>query len=64
MLLKILKLILTFKGGNQTIHIMDKALYNSNLETLKYTSGINFDISGEAINNEYVEVQLWNGIGI
>ena len=55
---------LTFKGGNQTIHIMEKALYNSNLQTLKHTSGLTFDIANEAINNEYVEVQLWNGIGI
>lgn len=54
---------LTFKGTGQ-IHILDKALYNSNLQTLKYTSGLTFDIATDSINSEYKEVQLWNGIGI
>lgn len=49
---------LIFKGENQIIRILDKALYNSNLQTLKYTSGMTFDIANEAINNEFTEVIL------
>ena len=49
---------ITFIGGDQTIHILEKALYNSNLQTLKHSSGITFDIATDSINNEYTEVQL------
>jgi len=53
---------LTLNGQNQTFYILDKALYNSQLQTLKYTNGITLDIAQGAINNEFVEVVLWNGI--
>ena len=53
---------LTIKGQPQTIYLLEKSLYNTNLQTLKYSNGITFDIGLNAINNKYVEVILWNGI--
>ena len=49
---------ITFKGENQTIYLLDSALYNSNLKTLKYSAGISFVIADNSINSEYEEVQL------
>ena len=49
---------ITFKGENQTIYLLDSALYNSNLKTLKYSAGISFVMADNSINSEYEEVQL------
>ena len=55
---------LTIKGNAQTFYLLDKSLHNTHLKTLAYTKDILLDISGSAINNEYVEVTLWNGTHI
>ena len=49
---------LTIKGNAQTFYLLDKSLHNTHLKTLAYTKDILLDISGSAINNEYVEVTL------
>ena len=49
---------LTIKGQPQTFYLLDNSLHNSNLQKLEHSSGIDLDISGSAINNEYVEVEL------
>ena len=49
---------LTILGENQTFYILDKSLYDSRLQTLKYSNGITLDISSNAINSEYVEVKV------
>ena len=48
----------TIKGESQTFYLLEKSLYNTNLQTLKYSNGITFDIGLNAINNEYTEVVL------
>ena len=55
---------LTIKGNAQTFYLLDKSLHNTHLKTLAYSKDILLDISGSAINNEYVEVTLWNGTHI
>ena len=55
---------LTISGNSQTIYLLDKSLFNTKLQTLKHSNGITFDIAENAINNEYSEVVLWNGIHI
>ena len=49
---------LTIAGESQTFYLLEKSLYNTNLQTLKYSSGITFDFSYDAINNEYTGVVL------
>jgi hypothetical protein len=49
---------LTIKGQSQIFYLLDNSLHNSNLQKLERSSGIDLDISGSAINNEYVEVEL------
>ena len=49
---------LTIKGNNQTFYMLDKSLYDTKLQTLKYSNGITFDFAENAINNEYVGVVL------
>lgn len=49
---------LTFIGNTEQIFILDNALYNSKLQTLKYTNGISFVIATDAINSDYEEVLL------
>ncbi len=48
----------TINGENQTFYMLDKALYNTNLQTLKYTNGITFDMADDSINSEYTGVIL------
>ncbi len=50
--------ILSITGNAQTFYMLDKALYNTKLQTLKHSNGITFDFAENAINNEYVEVML------
>lgn len=49
---------LTIKGLPQTFYMLDKSLNNTHLQTLKYSSGIVFDMSSNTIDSEYVEVVL------
>ena len=49
---------LTIKGNEQTFYILDNSLHNSNLQTLEHSANIILDISENAINGEYVEVEL------
>ena len=49
---------LTIKGNEQTFYILDNSLHNSNLQTLEHSANIVLDISENAINGEYVEVEL------
>ncbi len=49
---------LTIVGKSQTFYLLEKSLYNTNLQTLKYSSGITLDFSENATNNEYVGVVL------
>lgn len=49
---------LTFIGNTEQIFILDNALYNSKLQTLKYTNGISFVIATDATNSNYEEVLL------
>lgn len=47
---------LTILGNKQTFYMLDKALYNTNLQKLIYSNGITFEFAENSINNEYVEV--------
>lgn len=49
---------LTITGNAQTIYMLDKALYDTQLQTLKYSNGIIFDFAENSTNNEYVGVVL------
>ena len=49
---------LTIIGDAQTIYMLDKALYDTQLQILKYSDGIIFDFAENSINNEYVGVVL------
>ena len=49
---------LTITGNSQTLYLLDKALYDTQLQILKYSNGITLDFAENAINNEYVEVVL------
>ena len=49
---------LTITGENSTFYILDKALYNSKLQTLKRHKTLTMDIASNSINSEYVEVVL------
>ena len=49
---------LTITGESQTFYLLEKSLYNTNLQTLKYSSGITFDFGSNATNNEYTGVVL------
>ena len=49
---------LTITGENSTFYFLDKALYNSNLQTLKRHNTLTMDIASNSINSEYVEVLL------
>lgn len=55
---------LSIIGSNQTFHILDSALNNTGLKTLKHSKGITLNMLENAINSNYVEVVLWNGIHI
>lgn len=49
---------LSITGNSQTIYLLEKSLYNTNLKTLKYSNGITFDFGTNAVNNEYKVVVL------
>lgn len=53
---------LTITGETQTFYLLEKSLFDTNLQTLKYSNGITFDYGLNATNNEYKVVVLWNGI--
>ena len=49
---------LKIEGQAQTFYLLDKSLYNTKLQTLKYSNGITFDYANNAVNNEFLEVEL------
>ena len=49
---------LSITGNSQIFYLLEKALYNTNLKTLKYSNGITFDFGTNAVNNEYLGVVL------
>ena len=54
----------TFKivGTSQTLHILDRAFFDTELKTFKYSNGLVLDISNTSFNNENMEVVvIWNG---
>ena len=53
---------LTIMGEESAFYILDKSLYDTRLQTLKYSQGITIDYSADAFNNEFLEVVVWNGI--
>ena len=55
---------LIITGQSQKIFLLEKSLYDTQLQTFKYSNGLTFDIAENAINNEYSEVVLWNGTPI
>lgn len=46
------------KGNSQTLYLLDKCFYNTNLQKLKHSKDITLDIAENVFNNEYVEVVL------
>lgn len=49
---------LTITGESQTFYLLEKSLYNTKLQNLKYSNGITFDFGTNAVNNEYKVVVL------
>lgn len=49
---------LTITGETQTFYLLEKSLFDTNLQTLKYSNGITFDYGLNATNNEYKVVVL------
>ena len=49
---------LTILGSDQTIYFLDNSFNNSNLQTLKYSSGLDLEFADSAINSDYEEVKL------
>jgi len=49
---------LKITGEPQTLYLLDKCLYDTEVVTIEHSSGIVFDIALNALNNEYVEVVL------
>lgn len=47
---------LTISGEEQTFYVLDKGLYNTNLQVLKHSKGITFDYAENSINNDFSEV--------
>jgi len=45
-------------GSPQTFYLLDKCLFNSNLQTLAHSSGITLNFGTDAVNNGYSEVIL------
>ena len=55
---------LTITGENQTFYVLDKGLYDTELQTLKHSGSVSLDYAQTSINNEFSEVVLWNGTPI
>ena len=49
---------LTIKGQAQKFYLLEKSLYDTQLQTFKYSKGLEFDIAPNATNNEYQGVEL------
>lgn len=47
---------ITILGNSQKFYLLDKALYNTRLQTLRHSNNIIFDFAEHSINSEYVEV--------
>lgn len=55
---------LIITGENQTFYVLDKGLYDTELQTLKHSGSVSLDYAQTSINNEFSEVVLWNGTPI
>ena len=55
---------LTIKGDSQKLYLLEKSLYDTNLQTFIHSKVLEIDIAPNAINNEYQEVVVWNGTHI
>lgn len=55
---------LTISGKPQIFYLLEKSLYDTKLQTLKYSNGIELDIATNSINSDFTEVVLWNGTHI
>lgn len=49
---------LIINGFTQNFYLLEKCLYNTNLQTFKHSENLNLIFSNDVINNEYVEVIL------
>ena len=49
---------LSIVGNPQTFYVLDKGLYDTKLQTLKYSNGITFDFATDSVNSEFVEEVL------
>ena len=49
---------LTITGEKSTFHILDKGLYNTQLQKLKYGKDITLNIAQDSVNSDYTEVVL------
>ena len=47
---------ITILGNSQKLYLLEKALYNTKLQTLRHSSNITFDFAEHSVNSEYVEV--------
>ena len=47
---------LTIKGDSQKLYLLEKSLYDTNLQTFIHSKVLEIDIAQNAINNEYQEV--------
>ena len=49
---------LTIRGNEQTFYLMEKSLYDTQLQTLKYSKLLTLDFGSDVINSEYKGVQI------
>ena len=49
---------LTLTGNSRTLYILEKALYNTKLQTLKHSRSISLDFADSSVNNQFAEVLI------
>ena len=49
---------LTVRGGAQTLYLMEKALYDTEMQVFKHSGGIRIDYATDSVNGEYSEVLI------
>ena len=49
---------LTVQGNEQTFYLLEKSLYDTQLQVLKYSKSLTLDFGNEVINSEYKGVEL------
>ena len=45
-------------NGDGTFYLLNKALYNTNIKTIKHSNDLVLDLATDATNNTYLEVAL------